>query len=76
MDSIVSELQSAAEKKWFSENDIQPPLPIGTRIKQGVIAGIYEHGPAMYLVKEDGCTKDGRHLIIKFENAHEVTIGA
>lgn len=38
LSSIVSDLHRKAEKKWVEENDIQPPLPIGTRIKQGVVA--------------------------------------
>ena len=69
MSGIVDRLHSEAEKKWAAENDIQPPLPIGTTIKQGVIARIYEYAAARYLVKENGCTQEGRHLIVKFEDA-------
>ena len=60
------------EKSWLEENSIQPPLEIGTEIKEGVIVGIYKHQPAYYRVKEHGCTNDGRYLLIKFENAQEV----
>lgn len=60
------------EKAWVEENNIQPPLEIGTEIKEGVITGIYEHQPAYYTVKEHGCTHDGRSLLIKFEDAQEV----
>lgn len=69
MSSIVERLHSEAEKKWFAENNIQPPLPVGTTIKQGVIVDIYKHAAARYSVKENGCTKDGRFLLVKFEDA-------
>lgn len=72
LDSITSEVRCllrTAVKAWFEQNNPQPPFPIGTTIKQGVIAGIFEHGYAEYLVKESGCTDDTRHLIIKFEDA-------
>ncbi len=72
MSSIVDSMHREAEKKWFAENDIQPPLPLGTTIKEGVITGICEHSAARYLVKENGCTRDGRWLLIKFEDAVSV----
>lgn len=58
-----------AIKAWAKEHEPQPPLPIATRIKQGVIVGIYDYDPASYRVKEDGCTNDSRSLLIKFEDA-------
>ncbi len=69
MSSIVSELHSAAEKEWAAENNIQPPLPIGTKITKGVIDSVCSHSAARYRVKEDGCTQDGRFLLIRFEDA-------
>lgn len=72
MQSIVDDLLREAEKQWFEENNIQPPLPIGTRIKEGVIADIDKYGVARYLVKENGCTDPNRHLLIKFEAAEAV----
>lgn len=72
MGEIVNDLLSEAEKQWFEENNIQPPLPIGTRIKEGVIAGIDKYGVARYLVKENGCIDPNRHLLIKFEAAEAV----
>jgi hypothetical protein len=56
-------------KKWFDENDIQPPFPIGTEIKEGVIDHIYEYDAAMYSVKRYGETNPTRFGIIRFENA-------
>lgn len=67
----VSRAVAELEKAWAEENNIQPPLEIGTEIKEGVITGIYEHQPAYYRVKEHGCTNDSRYLLIKFENAQE-----
>ena len=72
MSSIVSRLHAEAEKLWVKKNDIQPPLPIGTKIKEGVIDSVYQHSAARYCVKADGCTQDGRFLLIKFEDAVSV----
>jgi hypothetical protein len=69
MRGIVDQLHRAAEKKWVAENNIQPPLPIGTRITRGVIDSVCSYSAARYRVKEDGCTQDGRFLLIRFEDA-------
>jgi len=69
MNSIVGDLHREAEDRWFKDNNIQPPLPIGTRIKNGVIEGICQYSAARYLVKENGCTQKGRFLLIRFEDA-------
>jgi hypothetical protein len=72
MSGIVDELLGAAEKQWFAENDIQPPLPVGTMTTRGVIAGVCTHSVERYLVKETGCTQAGRFLLVKFEDAKAV----
>lgn len=69
LSGIVSDLHRKAEKKWVEENNIQPTLPVGTHIKQGVIDSVCNHSAARYLVKENGCTQKGRFLLIKFEDA-------
>lgn len=69
VDALVDRAERKAVKAWAEEHNPQPPLPIGTRITQGVITGIYDYEPATYRVKEDGCTNDSRSLLIKFENA-------
>ena len=69
LSGIVSDLHRKAEKKWVEENNIQPPLPIGTRITQGVIDSVFEYSAATYRVKENGCTQKGRFLLIRFEDA-------
>ncbi len=72
MTGIVMQLQRDAEKTWAAEYNIQPKLPIGTAIKQGVIAGVCEHSAAKYRVKEHGCGQEGRFLLINFEDAEAV----
>jgi len=69
IDYLVDRAEELAVKAWAEEFNPQPPLPIGTRVKQGVITRIYEHSPATYCIKEDGCTNDTRSLLIKFEDA-------
>ncbi len=69
MTGIVMGLRRDAEKTWAEAYNIQPKLPIGTTIKQGVIAGVCEHSAAKYRVKEHGCDQEGRFLLINFEDA-------
>lgn len=66
---LVDEALRTAEKQWAVENNITPKLPVGTVISHGVIAGVCEYSAARYLVKEHGCTKSGRYLLVKFEDA-------
>lgn len=65
----VEKAQEQLVKKWFEENNIQAPYPVGTRITHGLIAGIYEYEPAVYKVKIDGCTDNSRYRLIRFEDA-------
>lgn len=67
--SAVREVHFAACKAWAEEYKIQPPLANGTSIDRGVIHGVCQYAPASYLVKQYGCTQDGRFLIVKFEDA-------
>lgn len=67
--SVVRGAEQQARKEWAAQWDIKPPFPVGTELTRGVIAGIYEFGAAQYLVKEYGCTRDERHLIVNFEDA-------
>lgn len=69
MESLVRAQLEAAEKAWVTEHQIAPTLPVGTRIKQGVIAGVSEYLAARYKVKEDGDTDASRFLLVKFEDA-------
>ena len=68
----------AAEKEWLARNPVEPPLPVGARVKlksgeTGEITGIYEHGPAKFLVAIDGDKMTGINTsgrrIVNFEDA-------
>ena len=67
--SVVWQAEEDARKEWAAKWNIQPPLPIGTKLKQGEVVGVSEHRAACYNVKEVGCTREGRYLIVKFEDA-------
>lgn len=72
IDSRVDRLHSAAVKQWFEENDVQPPLPVGTKVKQGIIDGIDEYGIARYKVKRPEDEGKQRWLLVNFEDAEAV----
>lgn len=67
--SRVDRILDKAKKEWAKAYNIQPKLKEGTKIKCGVIAGVYEHGAAEYRVKEHECKAEGRFLIVPFEDA-------
>lgn len=81
LDGVICKVERQlreAEKKWCEENDIQPSLPVGTRLqlprdRLGTITGVADkHSPACYLVKDDDDsdeTSGNRRFIIKFEAA-------
>lgn len=69
MDSLVRAELDKAEKQWAEQEAIEPPLPIGTHIKEGVIVGVYDHMAARFMVKENGDETEGRFLLVKFEDA-------
>jgi hypothetical protein len=69
---------AVAEKEWAELNDIQPPLPIGSRVTtphsgEGEITGIYQYGAAKYEVRLDSNSEQddacNSRLIIRFEDA-------
>jgi hypothetical protein len=72
IDFAISRAKTVARKEWAKAWNIQPPHPVGAKVKtprgKGVIAGVYEHEGATYLIKEDGCKQEGRHMLIKFED--------
>lgn len=66
------------EKAWAERVKPQSTLPVGARVnlplgRRGEITGIYEYGPAKYLVKVDGEADaeppTNSRLIINFEDA-------
>lgn len=54
---------------WARDNNVQPPLPIGTMTTRGEITGIYKHDAACYEIRESEGTNPTRRLIVKFEDA-------
>lgn len=69
---LVNQRLIESEKKWASDNNIRPPLPIGTEIMpiyghpvRHVIFGVYDYEPARYLVQADGV--EGQ-FVVKFED--------
>jgi len=69
MDSEVREIHRTACLAWAKENDIRPPLQIGTITTQGEITGIYAHNGACYEIRKNGETNESRRLIVRFEDA-------
>ena len=72
IDFAISRAKTLARREWAKAWNIQPPHPVGAKVKtsrgNGVIAGVCEHEGATYLIKEDSCKQEGRHMLIKFED--------
>jgi len=81
MEWLVDERVEAAEKQWFADNDIKPPLPIGTcvlcrvRDRFGFIDAVCEYGIAKYLVTpeipDEHEKATGGRWVIAFESVKE-----
>lgn len=70
MERLVSDALTKAEKEWFTAHNIQPPYPVGTRVKEGVIEHIDKYRVAHYLVREwETPPEEKSWLVIKFEKA-------
>ncbi|MBJ7555425.1 hypothetical protein [Marinomonas spartinae] len=73
LDEVIFEAKEklkALEYEWVSRNNIQQPLCNGTRIKDGIIDGVYEYQAARYKVIKNGDTaQSSSRLIVKFEDA-------
>ena len=65
----VREAHRRACIAWARDNNVQPPLPVGTMTTRGEITGISEYDGATYLIKEIGCKDEERRLLVKFEDA-------
>ena len=74
LDGFGSALRAAHRKAcitWARENNIQPPLPVGTMTTLGEITGIYAYDGACYEVRVTGDTDPTRRRIVRFEDARE-----
>lgn len=74
LDGFCDEVRAAHRKvciAWANENNIQPPLPVGSITTQGEITGIYAHDAACYEIRRAGDTEPTRRYIVRFEDARE-----
>jgi hypothetical protein len=73
LDEVIGEAEDilkALEYAWVARNNIQQPLSDGTKIKHGIIDGVYEYEAARYKVIKNGETAESNsRQIIKFEDA-------
>lgn len=76
---------AVAQKAWAERNAITPTLASGARVsvghsESGVITGIYEYGPAQYLVAIDGDKRaappSNARRIVNFEDAAPIAQAA
>lgn len=79
LDSYSTYLHHSLEKakrQWAAENNIQPPYPVGSRVRSllrwnnitGTITGISPHHAACYEVQVDGTApEDSTRRIIEYE---------
>lgn len=75
LDNFGLELREALRHKriaWARDNNIQPPLPVGTMTTRGEITGIYEQDGACYEIRKAGDSNPTRRYIVPFEDAREV----
>lgn len=70
----VDRIHEKAVREWMQAYNIQPQLENGTAIDKGVIAGVSDSSPGYYRVKANGCTEEGRFLLIPFEVAESTTL--
>ena len=73
-----------AEKEWFAVAALEPPFPIGSRVKfggrdeSGEITGIYEYGAGKFLVAVDGDadanTSRQSRRIVNFEDCRALKL--
>ncbi len=77
LDFMVEEEHEVACKKWAQENNIAPPLPVGTQIKEGVITGVSNHRTATYEVKLQDAVDTPQCSVRRYVNfEHAVAVAA
>lgn len=68
----INEAHRQACAAWARDNNVQPPLPIGTMTTRGEITGISKYSPACYEIRKPGDTEPTRRYIVPFEDAKAV----
>jgi hypothetical protein len=79
--SLADDRIKAAQREWADRNNVQPPYPIGTKVKNkrgevGVLDEVYSHGVAQYLVKMDDEKRPTCRSILFFEDVMPVEAAA
>ena len=72
LDNFSCEVREAHRQvciAWACDNNVQPPLPIGTMTTDGEITSIYEHDAATYMVRMHGEPDPTRRRLVRFEDA-------
>ena len=67
----VREAHRQACISWARDNNIKPPLPVGTMTTLGEITGVYAYDGACYEIRLTGDTDPPRRRIVRFEDARE-----
>lgn len=70
LDYIANDYLQKERKKWFEENNVEPPYEIGTQLDKGTIVGIDTYYSGYYLVQQNN-DSIGK-LLIKFEDARSI----
>ena len=69
MNRNVDALYQDQLEKWLNTQDISPPFPNGTEIKEGIIDRVDLQGIARYLIKQHDCKEPHTYLLKNFEDA-------
>lgn len=69
MNRNVDTLYQDQLKEWLSAQDINPPFPNGTEIKEGIIDRVDQQGVARYMIRQHDCKAPGTYLLKNFEDA-------
>ncbi len=56
-------------ENWINTQDIKPPFPIGTEIKEGIIKRVDPYGIARYMIRVRDCKEPSSYLLKNFEDA-------
>lgn len=75
LDCFGDDLRSALRKAsiaWARDNNIQPPLPVGSMTTRGEITGICRYDGACYEIRDPNDTDRARRYIVRFEDAIKV----
>ena len=79
LDNFGGEVREAHRQAciaWARDNNIQPPLPIGTMTTRGEITDISEWDGACYEVRQPDDQHPTRRYIVRFEDARTVEVAA